>query len=1111
MSVPVFNLGRRFGLIILFLILSATTLIAVLYERHQSLHEMQRAALDLENDAELLAGELQSQIEHLKRDLELISQMPPVTGIIRSRQAGGVDPVDGSTEASWRSRLEQIFTAVIKKYPEYQQVRFIGAADQGREIVRVDHNGNEVVVIPEQMLQSKADRDYFQLTLERSPDQFCISNINLNRDFGQITTPHIPTLRISKPIYDANGEIFGMLVINRNVDPLFARLQGQLPSGVDLYITDEQGDYLYHPDPEKRFGFDLGKRYRLQDEFPSLSDLYEENVAVNQLQFDVTTSGSRQKVQFGRLFFDPVHPTRFLGLVLTVPHAQILALRDNRYMHSLFLIVGLGMMVLLATYLFLQRITRPLDGLTNSAYQIANGDYNIDIRNTGSRETEILAEALRHAANDVGQREQALALLNSELEQRVDTRTEELHKREKSLANAQRIASLGSWDWDLEQNHIVWSDEIYRIFGFNPRVIEGTLSIFFERVHPDDRAMVDETIKNAIRQQDGFEMEYRLLLPGDNQRVIHAEGEIIRDSAGKAIALHGTVLDITNRKQAENHSRLLASVFEHSLEGILITDLELKIIDVNPAFSRITGYAAEEAIGKTPKILSSGWHDDEHYQEIWRSLKECGRWQGEMNDRRKSGEIYTEWLTISCIYDDKGQPVNYVGVMNDITEKKTAEQRILRLAYYDSLTELANRRLFEDRLEQTLRLSRRKAKTVSVFYIDLDRFKPINDSLGHKAGDMLLKQVALRLLDCVRESDTVARLGGDEFAIILEDIDQLEVSHLAQTINKRLEQSYSLEGSEVFIGASIGISMFPNDGADSTSLVKHADIAMYRAKELGRNTYQFYLPEMNAGVEERLFLENALRYAIDRGELSLHYQPQVRLSDGKYMGAEALLRWQHPELGNVSPICFIPIAEDSGLINDIGRWVLEQACQQRQAWHHLVDDDFRIAVNLSARQFNTNVVSMVEDVLQRTGLEARYLDLEITESMVMQDADSAVHVLVALNELGVRVSIDDFGTGYSSLSYLKRFPLQKLKVDRSFITELPQNEEDAAITKAVIAMAKTLGLDVIAEGAETLEQIRFLNEQGCNQVQGYYCSRPLPVAEVDILLGQKYCAKMLNS
>lgn len=1104
------RLSGRVGLTIVPLVVIVTVIMVAIYDRNQYRSAMQQAEQTLENDARLFSEKILSEVERLKYDVDLISEIPSVQGLIRSEYGNGVDPFDGSTTRLWRARLGKVLEIVARKSPEYDQLRYIGIADGGREVVRINRIGDRVELVPSEKLQQKENREYFQSTIKLSPGQIYLSDINLNRDFGKITSPSFPTLRIAKPVFSKQGNLHGMVVLNRKVEPLFEELEKQLPRGIEFYITNEQGDYLYHPDKAKRFGFDLGKPYKLTDDFSQLGEMLAGNPAMSDAHLDMDVDGTTYKLVYQRIAFDPLNESRYLGIVLTIPHDRILEIYDEGWLRNILLIVGLGLVIIVTTYVLLQRITRPLHSLASSAQRIAEGNYDIEIPDTGSLELEELAEALRHAANDVAQRERSFATLNKELEQRVQDRTNKLRQRERSLVNAQRIAGLGSWEWDVEKNQLNWSDEMYRIFKLNPEEHQPSYWIFHSLIHPDDRPKFEEKFTDALKHSDGFALEYRLICPGEREHVVSCEGEVTRDENGRATYVQGTVLDITERKKTEAGLRLLASVFAHSPDGILITDDKMNILEVNPAFSTITGYTPEDALGKTPRILSSGLHDKQHYQAIWRSLSTTGHWQGEMTDRRKNGESYTEWLTISSVHDSDNRLVNYVGVFKDITEKKAAEQRITHLAYYDFLTELANRRLFEDRLEQTLRLARRKDRSVALLYIDLDRFKPINDSLGHKAGDLLLIQVARRLQEEVRESDTVARLGGDEFGIVLDSVTQVSTSHIAKKIIGRIGDAFDIEGNEVFIGASIGISMFPNDGTDLNALMKHADIAMYRAKEQGRNNYQFFLPVMNAGAEERMVIENALRYAVEREELEVYYQPQVRLSDGEIVGVEALLRWRHPDLGTVSPARFIPIAEETGLIGRLGEWVLEQACRQRQFWEGEVADGFRVAVNLSARQFNTNIVGMVEAVLSRTGIAAGNLELEITESMVMEDSDSSVELLNSLSALGVHLAMDDFGTGYSSLGYLKRFPLHKLKVDRAFITGLPDDEGDAAITKAVIAMAKSLGLRVIAEGTETLDQIRFLQEIGCDEVQGYYCSRPLPADELFGLLQKGVCQRILE-
>ncbi|WP_240141499.1 EAL domain-containing protein [Nitrosomonas sp. HPC101] len=553
--------------------------------------------------------------------------------------------------------------------------------------------------------------------------------------------------------------------------------------------------------------------------------------------------------------------------------------------------------------------------------------------------------------------------------------------------------------------------------------------------------------------------------------------------------------------------RLSATVFESIHEGVVITDMEPRIIAVNQAYTRITGYDEAYVLGRNPKIIKSGLHDKAFYQAMWSTLRTTGHWSGEVWNRRRNGEIYPQWLTISAVYDasrrDEDNPCNYVGVFTDISQIKQSEAQLAQLAHYDPLTSLPNRLLVQSQLHHAVEQARRHDLLISVLYIDLDRFKNVNDSLGHPVGDELLIKLAERMKERVREEDTLARLGGDEFLLVLENVcDPGDPAFVAQSLISLLASPFVLpSGHEIFINASIGISLFPDDASSATELIQHADMAMYQAKKEGRNTYRYHTTALSIAANERLIMENRLRYALAAGELVLHYQPVVDARTGYVVGVEALVRWQSPGEAMVPPGKFISIAEETGLIVPLGEWVLRSACQQARAWMDAGLPPLVMAVNLSVRQFQSeNLVGMVRRILEETQLPADYLELELTESMFMEHAEQSIETLNKLKALGVYLAIDDFGTGYSSLIYLKRFPIDKLKIDQSFVRDLADDPSDREIAATIIAMARGLKLGVLAEGIESEQQLAFLRLHDCDYYQGHLFHRPVPAAELEAWL-----------
>lgn len=634
--------------------------------------------------------------------------------------------------------------------------------------------------------------------------------------------------------------------------------------------------------------------------------------------------------------------------------------------------------------------------------------------------------------------------------------------------------------------------------------IELLLPDRFRSAHPALRAQFATSQQAVRRMGHGLNVKARRK-DGSECDVEVSLGRIETD---QGLYFASALRDITERKHAEEQLRIAATAFE-AQESMVITDANEVILRVNQAFTDTTGYSAEEAVGQTPRLLQSGRQDRNFYAAMWEIIDRTGGWQGEVWDRRKNGEVYPKWLTISSVKDEDGTVTHYVGTHFDISERKQAEEKIRELAYFDQLTELPNRTLLLDRLKQVMAASDRGGSYGALLFIDLDNFKTLNDTLGHGVGDKLLKQVAQRLTQCVREVDTVARLGGDEFVVILANLgaNEKNAAIITETVAEKilavLNQSYRLGDVAHHSTASIGAALFKGSSISTDDLMKQADLTMYKAKEAGRNTVRFFDPAMEAAVRKRVVLESDLRRAVETQCFRLHYQAQVA-GDGRVTGAEALLRWQHPQRGMVSPVEFIPLAEETGLILPLGQWVLETACKQLAEWAsqpamaHLT-----LAVNVSAHQFvRPDFVDQVLAVLKDSGANPLRLKLELTESLLLDNVEATIEKMTCLKASGVGFSLDDFGIGYSSLSYLKRLPLDQLKIDQSFVRDVLVDPNDASIVRTIIALAQNLGLAVIAEGVETAAQRDFLANAGCHDYQGYFFGRPVPLKEFEAFVRQ---------
>lgn len=674
----------------------------------------------------------------------------------------------------------------------------------------------------------------------------------------------------------------------------------------------------------------------------------------------------------------------------------------------------------------------------------------------------------------------------------------QLASNEERLRLALDATRDGLWDWDVSSRRVFFSEGYAKLLGLTPQTLGDTREAWAARLHPDDQERALQAL-NADLGQQHYDSIHRLRHADGSYRWIHSRGRLLRDEDGQPQRFIGIASDITQQRANDDSLRQAAAVFDATQEGVLVTDAEQRIVHINPAFSRITGYSSEEVLGQHPNLLKSGRHDAAFYRSLWHALENRGAWSGEVWNRRKSGEIYPQWQCIRVIHDKLGHVSHYVAVFSDITALKRSQRELDYLAHHDPLSNLPNRLLFTERIAHALERSGIEELRGAVLLIDLDHFKHINESLGHNVGDLLLKGVGERLQQDLPSGTTLARLGGDEFGLLCEACgDAAQAAELAQSLLRHLETPFRLDGHELYIGASIGISLFPGDADTVEQVLRNADSALFKAKSSGREGYAFYVQELTDYARQRVELASSLRHALDNRELRVYYQPLHDLRDGRQVGMEALVRWQHPQRGLIPPGEFIPVAEENGMIGIIDAWVLEQACRQMVRWNAQGSSLDFVAVNVSSRLFSRGELDQkVASVLAETGLPPEQLELEVTESAIMEDPDAALKLLTSLRALGVRLAIDDFGTGYSSLARLKRLPVDKLKLDQSFVRGLPDDSEDAAIARAVIALGKSLGLRVLAEGIEQPAQADFLRELGCNYGQGYHFGRPQPVpAEV---------------
>ncbi|ROL75789.1 diguanylate cyclase [Pseudomonas chlororaphis] len=731
------------------------------------------------------------------------------------------------------------------------------------------------------------------------------------------------------------------------------------------------------------------------------------------------------------------------------------------------------------------------------------------LQQTQSRSEQLNSELLREVEQRRRAEEQlreAQVGLESRVAQRsleLDAANQALSKSEARLALALKASQLGLWDWNLQTDEVHHS-HIKELFGLEPEFVRAMLSHLKPLLHPEDLPLLKRALVEHLKgRTEDYLVEYRVRHADGRWVWIEDRGRAVeRGPGGRVLRMVGTRRDISASKQQEEQRRLAAMVFEAASEGIVILDPDYVLLAVNQAFSQVTGYQIEDMLGRNVVDLPCSRDARRHFPVIHQALEQHGSWQGELVEARKSGELYPQWLQLNVVRDTRGKVSHIVGFFADLSARRESEERMRYLTHYDELTGLANRSLFRERLREAHQRMRQGGRSLALVHINLDRFKLLNDSLGHDIADQLLQKMARRLVNALPEADTIARLSGDEFAVLFDAYGSLSsLTRVATRLSAKLRLPITVEGHELVVSASMGISMLPDSAREIPALISQSNIAMQHAKHLGGNNFQFYTASLQASTLERLQLENQLRKAVEERQLKVFYQPKLCLATGRLNAAEALVRWDHPDLGRVPPGDFIGLAEEIGLIGPIGEFVLRQACWQACEWQRQGLPAIRVSVNLSVHQLRQGkLVSQVRSVLDETGLAPHFLELELTESHLLDSVEHIVSTFQQLRDLGVKLAIDDFGTGYSSLSYLKRIPVDYVKIDQAFIRGLSEGGADAAITRAIIAMAHGLSLKVVAEGVEHPGQLAFLKEQKCDEVQGYLISRPVEAEGLAALL-----------
>jgi len=1068
-----FHLSTRITLSALVIVVLSSLM--WVYLENSRLHEKYFIERESDINLALVTEEirLQQVVNNMRQDGLFLADIPPVYGIIRATQNHDINRKVGDSIDKWKQRMRSIFLSYQTTNQEYYDISFIGVANKGRELVKVSASKGKVEAIPATALQSMANKDFFKSLSKQPSNKAQFMDFNA---FPKSSVNRFNSLLVATPVY-ASGKLFGMILLKRDISNVIELAKLNFPSGIDTTIFDEHGLPIFSSGWEAAFG--CASSCNFIANFPYFSKIIKSQTASYLPLREVAEKTGKLYLSAKRIHLSSEYPKKFITLAYSISETnatqQIPFIPTRHIVNIILFVLVCGTLM----FFLLRRTFAPLETITAAAAKIVAGNTNIMLPEDYLGEIGNLSKAINNMLK---------GLLQAE------------NKFQQELAE-----SLPGIFYSIDRSGRIlkWNCRLESVLHCNGEVISGKrLLDFFDS---EDKLRMEAGIRHAFETGEMF-VDARLLAKDGDPISYHFTGKRIT-LRGKSVLI-GLGLDITECKKAEDELRVAAAAFE-THDAILITDAHSNIVRVNQAFTDVTGYSQEEVLGKNPKLMSSGHHDKVFYTEMWQQLLHTGSWAGEIFDKRKNGQIYPKWLTISAVRNERLETTHYVAIFSDITVRKQAEDEIHNLAFYDSLTKLPNRRLFMDRFRAALTISVRRDDYGAVLFIDLDRFKTLNDTLGHDYGDLLLIDVAARIKSCVREMDTVARLGGDEFVVLIEGVSksQEDTSHniglIAEEIRETLTQPYKLKHHVHHSSPSIGISLYRGNENTVDELIQQADMAMYQAKKSGRNALRFFDPVMQENVSSRASLENDLHIALSERQFYLYYQ--IQMSGDKPIGAEALLRWIHPIRGMVLPGEFIHIAEESTLILDIGYWVLESGCHQLAQWAmNPLTSSLTLSLNVSSKQFaQANFVEQIAHLLQKYKIDSTLLKLELTESQVLHNLLGMVKKMHQIKSLGVQLSMDDFGTGYSSLSYLKDLPLDQIKIDQSFVQGLTDSGSNAMLVQTIIDLAQNFNLNVIAEGVETEAQLTFLRHHNCFSYQGFLFSKAISIDAFEKFLIQK--------